>query len=388
MDNFSQHGMTALMFQYATSQHLTLAEAKKHLQEDAYLRPAADVITKYCTVGGDDSASLQKRITSLLITSDPNSKKESIERKVRIWFNNKIQYLSKKSALQLIFALQLPLDEAEELLWRLSGEKFHWRDPKDIVWLFAIAHEMNYREACALLTRLDSVCQLPKNTIDDLSTRTESIMQIVRQLQTEEELQAFLIESAPRLGRFHNTAYSLFMDFINLLKTAQLNDLMPADRQMTISEIVTTYLYNNLIPRTHRISKKKDSSDDILKDAIQRDIHENWPDEFALSRMINRQIDVTRKVLILLFLACDGGESDYGDFSEGTCEDIFEDSYARLSTMLSDCGFPPLDSRIPFDWMVLYCMTTDDRTGIDRNISDFLSEIFHTPSNMPADDSL
>ena len=75
--------------------------------------------------------------------------------------------------------------------------------------------------------------------------------------------------------------------------------------------------------------------------------------------------------------ACDGGESDYGDYySDGSEDDVFEDSYARLSSMLSDCGFPPLDSRTPFDWMVLYCMAADDTVEIDENITRFLSAIF------------
>lgn len=386
MENLSHNSMINVMYQYATSKRLTLPEAKRQLQKDASFRSAVEVIAKQLGIDCNDSPALQKTITKLLIDSDPYSKKDSIERKVRIWLNNKIQYVSKTSALQLIFALHLTLEESEELLWRLTGEKFHWRDPEDIVWLFAIAHSLSYQEACKLSKKLAPVYQLPKNANDDQNTRTESIIQLVRQLKTVDELKAFLLESAPMLGKLHNTAYSLYMDFIDLLKTAQLDDLMPDDRKMTISEIVTTYLYRNLIPRTQRLQKCKRGANDILKDAIQRDIQENWPDEFSLARMTNRQIDVTRKVLILLFLACDGGESDYGDFSDEFSEDIFEDCYVRLNTMLSDCGFPPLDSRIPFDWMVLYCMATEDCINIDKNIAEFLSEIFQMPADISVTD--
>ena len=102
--------------------------------------------------------------------------------------------------------------------------------------------------------------------------------------------------------------------------------------------------------------------------------------------MTNRETDVTRKVLILLFLACDGGESDYGDFSEESEEDVFQDTYARLSSMLADCGFAPLDSRIPFDWMVLYCMVADEAFGIDENMNQFLSEVFRMPEEGQEED--
>ena len=144
---------------------------------------------------------------------------------------------------------------------------------------------------------------------------------------------------------------------------------------MPAREIVTTYLYNHLIPRASR-SKGGKALDKTAADAIRRDIQQNWPDEFALARMANRETDVTRKALILLFLACDGGETSYGDYADDSPESVFEDTYARLSSMLADCGFPPLDPRIPFDWMVLYCMVAEDYTDIDEKIPRFLAEIF------------
>ena len=92
--------------------------------------------------------------------------------------------------------------------------------------------------------------------------------------------------------------------------------------------------------------------------------------------MRTRKADVTRKVMILLFLACDGGDSAYGDLSEESPEDAFQDMFIRLDSMLIDCGFAPLDARSPFDWMVLYCMCSDDRLAIDDNVRRFLQSVF------------
>ena len=95
--------------------------------------------------------------------------------------------------------------------------------------------------------------------------------------------------------------------------------------------------------------------------------------------MKNRHIDVTRKVLILLFLACDGGEMLYGNLDYDEPENIFDETYASMNNMLIQCGFSPLDSRDPFDWMVLYCIATaNEFFDIDENIKSFLSEIFNT----------
>lgn len=381
--------MTALMYQYAADGYLTLSEAKAKLHDDAYIRTAAETLSRYCGIGIDDTTALKKRVTELLLESDPTAKKDSVDRKVRTWLNSKVQFISRESAVQIIFALNPGVTEANEMLRRLCGEEFHRRDPEDIILLYALEHGMTRTEAGELMKRMEPLYKLPEGT-DDKEIMTESIKEKAAEITTEEELAGFLREYAPHLGKLHNTAYSLFMDFMSLLKTAYIDDMLSEDpyavseegkkkkkepvveeQKMTAGDVVVTYLYNNLIPRA-----KKGKNTDVFKDAIQRDIQQNWPDEYALSRMTNRETDVTRKVLILLFLACDGGDSDYADHSDETAEDIFEDTYARLSSMLADCGFSPLDPRNPFDWMVLYCMVADDFIDIDENIPNFLSAIF------------
>ncbi len=390
MDRNNQGGMTALMYKYAADGYLTLSEAKAKLHEDAYIRTAAETLSRYCGIGMNDTAALKKKVTELLLESDPTAVKESADRKVRTWLNKKVQFISRESALQIIFALRPGLTEASEMLRRLCGEEFHWRDPEDIILLYALEHGLSRSAATELAERMAPLYRLPEGSDDDKDTMTENIKERLAEINTESELEAFLREYAPRLGKLHNTAYRLFMDFMSLLKTAYIDDMLSEDpyaeagegkkkkkdpvveeQKMTTGDVVVTYLYNNLIPRA-----KKGKSSDTFKDAIQRDIQQNWPDEYALSRMTNRETDVTRKVLILLFLACDGGDSDYADYSDETAEDIFEDTYARLSSMLADCGFSPLDPRIPFDWMVLYCMVADDFIDIDENIPNFLSAIF------------
>ena len=84
----------------------------------------------------------------------------------------------------------------------------------------------------------------------------------------------------------------------------------------------------------------------------------DWPDEVTLSRMKNRKADVTRKVLMLLFLATDDGDA------------AFRSTQLRMNQMLADCGFRKLDPRNAFDWLVLYCM----RSSADTETMDGLNE--------------
>ena len=103
MNNQDQHSMTEIMFRDAADRSLTLEEARKKLHADAYLRAAAETLSRYCGIREDDPALLRKTVTDLLMESDPSAKKDSVDRKVRSWINDRIQFISRKSALQLAF---------------------------------------------------------------------------------------------------------------------------------------------------------------------------------------------------------------------------------------------------------------------------------------------
>lgn len=382
MPDNTQQGMTEIGFQYAVQeQPLSLQEAKEILHAEAYIRTVSEVLARYFNV---EHSELQKIVTDKLCeTIGDRANRDSIAHKVRGWLTKKKTSIDKESAIQLAFASKLTVSDAEELLCRLSGENFHWRDPDDIVFMFALNHKRPYCDALDLLERMRPLYEAVSSTEKDTNIITEIIKPKIEQIQTEEDLKNFFIEEAPKLGKMHNTAYSIYKDFMRLLndngdmlvsgERRKKNDEPDEDEDTIASNILNAYLHRNFVPVIPR------GSGLVLKDAIQRNIKQNWPDKYILSRMNKRKIDVTRKVLILLFLACDGGEAAYGNFADESDEDIFQDTYKRLSKILSDCGFPPLDARSPFDWMILYCIASaEDIIDIDNNMRDFLSAIFDT----------
>ena len=96
----------------------------------------------------------------------------------------------------------------------------------------------------------------------------------------------------------------------------------------------------------------------------------------SISRRKNRRADVTRKALILLFLATDGDYEENGYDYDLTAEEVFEDIYERLNDMLFFCGYCELDPRNPFDWVILYCIYVEDLFDIDPKIQQLLGEVF------------
>lgn len=368
--------LTQLMYRMATSQTLGLRQALDHLREDAYVRPVRETLAKYAKKSPDDTKALQTFLVEALLEQSPQGTvRESVERKVRMWMKDNMQSISKSGAIQVSFALGLSAEEANVFLQRACGEGFHSRDPEEIVFLHALKEGLSYPEALTLQAEMEAKGLLKREKSGEKDLLTKFVRQDLDALEGTAGLEDFLREYQGRLGSFHNTAFEMFKGYLDLLTDAEIDDGLDAEKRLSVREVTDVYLHEKLIPRIQRAARKDPEAGTLVLSALQRDIQQNWPDETALSKMVNRKVDVSRKALILLFLATDGGLED----EEG--EEIFEDSYSRMNGMLVNCGFAPLDPRCAFDWMVLYCMCVDaeDSLLIDGRIHRFLEEVFQQP---------
>lgn len=406
-------------------------EAAEALMNYRHFRTLGDVLRAY-----SDSDQIKKQLVEGLLQWAPQSNGEAVDRKVRNWLAGRTQSIGKEDAFILSHILGLDLDKTNEFLKKTVGEGIHWRDPEDIVWCYALVHRLTPSGTEALLEKAREICKATDGRIPAVSGGyTAQVHQKLQSVlhRSEEELLEFLEQERGNLGTFHNTAYQIFMQYLLLLeqgfsdqdvetlfremtqKEKKKKEADAADRKetarkeaqaagipfsgddpgrrMTVADldgdtelyqpetlssrdILETYLYRSLVPA--REEKGKKTKDPFH--AIRRSIRQSWPDEFTLSKMRNRQTDVTRKVLILLFLATDGSNSEYEELYEEeemySREDMFQDIYTRLNLMLNSCGFLGLDPRSPFDWMVLYCISSGDLWQSDERIQDMLVEMF------------
>ena len=187
--------------------------------------------------------------------------------------------------------------------------------------------------------------------------------------------------------RFSDSTRFYNKKMMDTLKNPQLDEetaraeVMEAER-LTIRDILREYFYENNVlyaKEMVRESKKKNSrlgeNEKRIFTAIEKNISDSWPDEAALSKMKSRKLDVTRKVLILLFLATEPGPDPDGE-EEFTRDEVFQDLYQRLNDMLALCGFAALDPRVPFDWMILYCICVQDMFDVDARMRAMFREMF------------
>ena len=406
--------LTRTAFAAAMDEMLSINDAIRFLEEGLKTRSLRSILDKFAN--GMDEKSLRNLLVSGLKENHPEMKKDSVEKRVRGWMNPQNRHsLYKADAIEVALILGLPLPEADEFVTMISGEHLHWRSAKEIIYIYALQNGLRYPEAGALETRLEkyldpkTVKEKSKEEIQD-SDLTEHIRTQIEMIHSEEELRSFLTRESGRLGELHNQAYMLFSDMLDQLTTPvseEEAEIRQGEKEhLTIRDILREYLFQNIVLEAMNravTSKKLVKKGELPKESqfilsrIQKDISDEWPEETTLSKMKSRKADVTRKTLILLFLATYSGEDTFaatmqegydvysGDYSEDfpfpedeelTREDVFLDTKDRIDFMLSLCGFAALDPRSSFDWLILYCMCAEDLLDMDDRMRNMFLQMF------------
>lgn len=375
------------MFDQAADEIMTVCEAVEFLEKEVKMRTLREKLEKFS--GGQD---LKETLKCGLLLHHSDMSRDFIERRVDGWLNNSgNQMLRKRDAIEICFILGLSVEEAEAFTALACGEGLHWRNPDEIVYIFALKQGMDYLEAEKLN---EEMMEIISDKIGAEVLMEDSFTPIIRaeiaSLHTKEELIDYLTEAAVRLGRYHNNAYKLFMDMMDVLEHPK-PDETEADaglfdlEKLTLHDIVKEYLCeSNVLHAKERIRRGKkggafSEEEKHFFTVVQKEVSDCWPNEIALAKMKSREADVTRKVLILLFLATDQGPAAEGEDdleSALSRDEVFEDLYQRLNDMLIQCGFMTLDPRAPFDWLIIYCICVEDMFDVNIRMRAVFKEMF------------
>ncbi len=374
------------MYNRAVNNTLTVNDAVNMLKECTKFRNLRDKLGAFAK--GRD---LRKVLTQGLCENHPEAKTDGIDRKVRNWLANRQSAIAKEDAIELCFILGLDIEESDSLLAMISEEGFHWRSPDEIPYIFALLHNMSYSEARKLHKETSEFFTDSSEENESAEVFTDIVKADILSIKNTQELKEYISNAHQSLGIFHNRAYSIFSEMMEKLETPAEDTLAKqsdayyeenADAKYTVGNIVQTYLHGNELPKS--VTGKSN-----VFSALQRNIAANWPGESALSRIKHRHSDVTRKLLILLFLATYDTD-DYLDYdayfndeaeNEKDANEEFLEFYRNMNTMLLSCGFSKLDPRSPFDWITIFCMCRDDLFMLDNTLSEFLTTLFSSDGN-------
>ncbi len=225
-------------FEAAIIPNMTAQEAADLLMHSIQIRTFADILRSHAQ-GGDPKQTLVKG----LCANDPQRIRASVEKKVRDWLSGRYQPTAREDLLELCFIMELSLEEADEFLAEAGESGLHWRDPRELVYAFALRRRMNYLEAQDLLRRV-----LPQEIDLEGSGESESFTPLIHKeadaIQTEEELRQYLTQAADRLGTLHNSAYRQFVELMAVLEKPQ--SYVGEEKRYTSREIVEQYLDKHL----------------------------------------------------------------------------------------------------------------------------------------------
>lgn len=347
-----------------------------------------------------------KRFLSARLSDMTKISYDNMSRNVRNWMNG-INIPQREQLFQMCFALELDESRASQLLASISDTGIHYRNPEELVYAFGLRQKMSYGETVQLKNEIME--KYYQNKKDASSSEKNSEAKVyTRQIQrkfldevhTVEDLKQFFEENSGVFGKIHEAAYDEFMRMLKLLQNPETDfeaywmqylkentgyseeerqkevERIKQDlKKKSVEEIIEEYL-RMYVPKN--TSRKKTGEGKRNYTYLQRVIKKNWPSESIISKMKTKEMDVSRKVLLLLFLLTEEFEvSDlinreqeddiFSDLDEGDeylsdlgemedANDRMERRIVQLNLFLEAYGMNQLDPGSAFDCFVLYAL--------------------------------
>ncbi|MDE6908567.1 MAG: hypothetical protein K2P21_10475 [Lachnospiraceae bacterium] len=352
---------------------MTAQEIIAFLESGALYRTFRDVLSKVYKAGD-----LKSDLTDGLYRLG-GGKRESVARNVRNWLNG-TDVPRREQLFKICFVLGLDDVQASQVIASISETGIHYRNPEELIYAYCLRMGRPYEDALVLkedlLPEILTMSGEQGEEIESVYTR-QLQRAFEEQVTNDEELRAFLQANAGKLGRLHRTAHEAFVRMLDYLQSPE-----KGLRTFSVQEIADEFFRMHVPKNT---GKRKQT---VARDFsyIQKVIRRDWPSEDIIYKMKSGNVDVSRKVLLLLFLLTEEFEvSEPVDSGEEFWE---EDSYledvddedenvrmeVRLNQMnlfLDSYGMNRLDVGSPFDCLVLYALKASYTGG---NGGDAMSE--------------
>jgi len=318
--------------------------------------------------------------------------RDGISGNVSNWINGITLPQKRLDGFGICFALGLGINEADILLRKAFGYGFHMREPLEIALFYCLNSKKSMEESAAFIKGLDfSVPDV------DLDAKETDIVkkEFCEKVYDDKSMIAFLDENRSSFGKMHNTAFKKFSNYYAVLSTPDnteknidKNGTGPSVENIPIGVVVAERLRFG-VPLTNKLKGYSE---------YQKKIKEDWLGETIVKNMLNRKVDISRKAILLSYIATSGyGQSTYTtktvneenvdyDIEPADTVDIDDLSYedtewdaiddltpqqslfehkTRLEVILTKCGFARLDPRTPFDWLILYSLCVNEMDYYD-----------------------
>lgn len=360
--------MSGVNMDFIMSEDKSARQIVEFLNSEASVRSFGDTLRSVCP-GEELSRRLIKGLSRL------NAEDEgSVSRKVRNWLNGKNVPKDRETLFQICFILEAGLEGTAKILGMAEENNIHYRNPKELVYAYALKMGRSYEQAQALLqyTGAAELAGAAVPAAESTAVYTEQIRADFEMVDNDDALAAFFRENRDKFGHLHNTAFKVFDTLLARLKHPE-SMAGVKEEVYSVDDVVDAYFRMGM-PMT-----KKSGGFSLC----QRVVKKYWPGSKNIIHIQNRREDVSRKVLILLALITEladelaAGEDE--EMYDILCEEDEQQRLLRLiqemNALLEDCGMSHLDPCCPFDFLVIYAMRGTEE-GMSARMEAVIRQLF------------
>lgn len=337
------------------SSNFTPAMAAEYLREERItLRNFGETLREIYP-----ESDLFSRLVTAFLAKDSNISPDSVQRRVRNWLSGSNQPSNRDDIFRIAFALNLTEQQANYLLGLCTGYGIHYREGRDVIysWFLRTGREYNdAREFFASLPPIPHLDQVPENPSTHI---TRELQNMFAHVLTLDELRECYWENLENFGILHMRAYSYFEKYLDQLIRPDSAFGSTIDPDYSLEAVMDLYL-------SLKMPSGKDRSGYTV---TQKLIKQNWPNTTSLKNIRNHKEDVSRKLLLLLYVITENVlDDEYSELDEEyiTLQERVEDHWWTINAILTDCGMPLLDPRNATDWLVLYAITATEEPMSER----------------------
>jgi len=381
-----------------SSQAMKMDDALKFLNEDFPIRSLGEMLceavgyykhAKWVEVPTDEARNIlletmgheyEQKINSWLPQNQVDSKAKYVER------------IKTDSAMQVAFALDMTLENAEIFLRRCWLDALYLRNVKDVIYRCGLICGFSYN---TVLDLINEFAEFDISNPDPVANEDELYDGLTNYLShglddgsisSPDDLRLYIRNHGKLFGSYRRRVYNKFIELYTQVKSDIDAESELANELDKIAEVQHEDLIRdeNIDPRIG--VRRTTSQGDLLKlfssgindlkenvknkgigvglaAIVRKRIIENIPDRAEWSGIINKIADkktgairgIDRKLFILIWLSSDDGNTDmFTGKLDIPPEVALENHIMTLNdTILLEYGFPPLDPRHPFDWVIM-----------------------------------
>lgn len=355
-DNMTE--ISGKQWDYLEQENMTPQEIVAYLQSEHQVRTFASLLTQMYP-----DADLEQRLVEEFQSP----------RTVSNWLKNRNLPAKREEVFRIAFTLKLTEGEVNRLLEYVFDQGIHYRNEKEVIYAYALKNHADYDMAKhnAELFQNRHIQSLEKGSEQE-GMKTGIVKLEFDEVAQDEDFMSFLMRHSVDFGNYHNTSYHYFTSMMELLRGSEENE-----EAYSVAYITEHYL------RMH-VPEVRDTKGYTQ---LQRFIKKYWPGVRSVKAMLNRKEDVTRKVLILLYLVIGGEygkEYDSLDEADTSSVDMLLVHSTRLNHMLEECGMRGIDPRDSFDYLALYCLKVEQGEAMSDRMEQVVQELFMSDETVPS----